>query len=29
MSTFKAGDEVRIVSCEDDPRAASKTGRIP
>ncbi|OKJ20863.1 hypothetical protein AMK21_13105 [Streptomyces sp. CB00316] len=25
---FKAGDQVRIVSCEDDPRAAGKTGRI-
>ncbi|MGW9302264.1 hypothetical protein ACWHA3_15805 [Streptomyces cyaneofuscatus] len=25
---FKAGDRVRIVSCEDDPRAAGKTGRI-
>ncbi|MFJ4842093.1 hypothetical protein [Streptomyces sp. NPDC088746] len=28
MSTFKSGDEVRIVSCEDDPRAAGRTGRI-
>ncbi|MFE3494203.1 hypothetical protein ACFXOM_16755 [Streptomyces sp. NPDC059169] len=26
--SFKAGDKVRIVSCEDDPRAAGKTGRI-
>ncbi|MFJ1597880.1 hypothetical protein [Streptomyces sp. NPDC088261] len=26
--TFKAGDMVRIVSCEDDPRAAGKTGHI-
>ncbi|MER6635118.1 hypothetical protein ACFXAY_29120 [Streptomyces microflavus] len=25
---FKAGDRVRIVSCEDDPRAAGRTGRI-
>ncbi|WP_444970712.1 hypothetical protein [Streptomyces sp. SAI-25] len=25
---FKAGDRVRIVSCEDDPRAAGHTGRI-
>ncbi|MGW9305828.1 hypothetical protein ACWHA3_34050 [Streptomyces cyaneofuscatus] len=25
---FKAGDRVRIVSCEDDPRAARRTGRI-
>lgn len=25
---FKAGDTVRIVSCEDDPRAAGRTGRI-
>ncbi|MFW3475541.1 hypothetical protein ACN24M_30595 [Streptomyces microflavus] len=25
---FKAGDKVRIVSCEDDPRAAGRTGRI-
>ncbi|MCX4415631.1 hypothetical protein OOK43_20425 [[Kitasatospora] papulosa] len=28
MSTFKSGDEVRIVSCEDDARAAGRTGRI-
>ncbi|MFD8083839.1 hypothetical protein ACFV4F_19295 [Kitasatospora sp. NPDC059722] len=26
--TFAAGDEVLIVSCEDDPRAAGRTGRI-
>lgn len=26
--TFKARDEVRIVECEDDPRAAGKVGRI-
>ncbi|MFE2693671.1 hypothetical protein [Streptomyces mirabilis] len=26
--TFKAKDKVLIVSCEDDPRAAGKTGRI-
>jgi hypothetical protein len=26
--TFKAGDRVLIVSCEDDPRAAGKTGRV-
>ena len=26
--SFKAGDKVRIVSCEDDPRAAGRTGRI-
>jgi hypothetical protein len=25
---FQAGEEVLIVSCEDDPRAAGKTGRI-
>jgi len=25
---FQAGDEVRIVSCEDDPRAVGRTGRI-
>lgn len=25
---FNAGDEVLIVSCADDPRAAGKTGRI-
>ncbi|AWZ06880.1 MULTISPECIES: hypothetical protein [unclassified Streptomyces] len=25
---FKAGDEVRIVSCEDDSRAVGRTGRI-
>ncbi|MFB6942313.1 hypothetical protein ACFWGL_00065 [Streptomyces sp. NPDC060286] len=25
---FKAGDKVRIVRCEDDPRAAGRTGRI-
>ncbi|RLV66114.1 hypothetical protein STAN_1635 [Streptomyces sp. CBMAI 2042] len=25
---FQAGDRVRIVSCEDDPRAAGRTGRI-
>ncbi|MGW4784948.1 hypothetical protein [Streptomyces sp. NPDC004230] len=25
---FKAGEEVLIVSCSDDPRAAGKTGRI-
>jgi hypothetical protein len=25
---FQAGDKVRIVSCEDDPRAAGRTGRI-
>ncbi|GAA3478438.1 hypothetical protein [Streptomyces yanii] len=28
MTMFRAGDEVRIVSCEDDPRAAGRTGRI-
>ncbi|WP_043271960.1 hypothetical protein [Streptomyces sp. CT34] len=26
--TFQANDTVLIVSCEDDPRAAGKTGRI-
>ncbi|MFD7590667.1 hypothetical protein ACFV84_35115 [Kitasatospora sp. NPDC059811] len=26
--TFNADDEVLIVSCEDDPRAAGRTGRI-
>ncbi|QHC33908.1 hypothetical protein [Streptomyces sp. HF10] len=25
---FQAGDKVRIVACEDDPRAVGKTGRI-
>ncbi|MCQ1575936.1 hypothetical protein [Streptomyces parvus] len=25
---FQAGQEVRIVSCEDDPRAAGRNGRI-
>ncbi|MFF8246769.1 hypothetical protein [Streptomyces griseus] len=25
---FQAGQEVLIVSCEDDPRAAGRTGRI-
>ncbi|MFI9588267.1 hypothetical protein ACIHCQ_42280 [Streptomyces sp. NPDC052236] len=25
---FKAKDQVVIVSCEDDPRAVGKTGRI-
>ncbi|MDJ1138575.1 hypothetical protein [Streptomyces iconiensis] len=25
---FHAGDEVLITSCEDDPRAAGRTGRI-
>ncbi|MGW7461005.1 hypothetical protein [Streptomyces sp. NPDC054797] len=25
---FDAGDEVRIVSCEDDGRAVGRTGRI-
>ena len=25
---FQAGQEVLIVSCADDPRAAGKTGRI-
>lgn len=25
---FNARDVVRIVACEDDPRAAGKTGRI-
>ncbi|MFB7915241.1 hypothetical protein [Streptomyces sp. NPDC056061] len=25
---FKAGDKVRIVRCEDDPRAIGRTGRI-
>lgn len=25
---FRAGDEVLIVSCEDDPRAVGHTGRI-
>ncbi|MFE1575292.1 hypothetical protein [Streptomyces fradiae] len=25
---FNAGDKVLIVSCEDDPRAAGRTGRI-
>lgn len=25
---FQAGDKVTIMSCEDDPRAVGKTGRI-
>ncbi|MFI1294340.1 hypothetical protein ACH4VM_39230 [Streptomyces sp. NPDC020792] len=25
---FNAGDKVRIISCEDDPRAVGRTGRI-
>ncbi|MFB6567361.1 hypothetical protein [Streptomyces noursei] len=25
---FQAGDEVLIISCEADPRAAGRTGRI-
>lgn len=25
---FQANDEVRILSCTDDPRAAGRTGRI-
>ncbi|MGC4970073.1 hypothetical protein ACLQ2H_29340 [Streptomyces globisporus] len=25
---FQAGQEVLIVSCEDDPRAVGRTGRI-
>ncbi|MFF5876734.1 hypothetical protein ACIQ9M_20115 [Streptomyces californicus] len=25
---FQAGQEVRIVACEDDPRAVGRTGRI-
>ncbi|GHI98201.1 hypothetical protein TPA0906_00670 [Streptomyces olivaceus] len=25
---FQAGDTVRIVACEDDPRAVGKTGQI-
>lgn len=28
MNAFQAGDTVRIVTCEDDPRAAGRTGRI-
>ncbi|MFC4512554.1 hypothetical protein [Streptomyces ehimensis] len=26
--TFNPGDKVLIVSCEDDPRAVGRTGRI-
>ncbi|MFF7754350.1 hypothetical protein ACFZCP_35125 [Streptomyces sp. NPDC007971] len=26
--SFNAGDRVRIVACQDDPRAIGKTGRI-
>ncbi|MFJ2584042.1 hypothetical protein [Streptomyces sp. NPDC087538] len=26
--SFKAGDKVRIVACDDDPRAIGRTGRI-
>ena len=25
---FQAGDTVLIISCEDDPRAVGKTGRV-
>lgn len=25
---FQAGDEVKILSCEDDPRAGGKTGKV-
>ncbi|MFF7995099.1 hypothetical protein ACFZDG_35680 [Kitasatospora xanthocidica] len=25
---FNAGDEVKILSCKDDPRAVGRTGRI-
>ncbi|MFE6686583.1 hypothetical protein ACFVFQ_08895 [Streptomyces sp. NPDC057743] len=25
---FRAGDEVQILTCSDDPRAAGRTGRI-
>lgn len=25
---FRAGQTVRIVACEDDPRAVGKTGRV-
>ncbi|MFF7359944.1 hypothetical protein [Streptomyces sp. NPDC008125] len=25
---FQAGQKVRIVACEDDPRAVGRTGRI-
>lgn len=25
---FQAGDQVQITSCEEDPRAVGKTGRI-
>ncbi|MEU8507127.1 hypothetical protein AB0C40_20820 [Streptomyces brevispora] len=25
---FTAGDKVRIISCDDDPSAAGRTGRI-
>ncbi|MEU7182313.1 MULTISPECIES: hypothetical protein [Streptomyces] len=25
---FQAGDEVQILTCADDPRAAGRTGRI-
>ncbi|WP_405797718.1 hypothetical protein [Streptomyces sp. NBC_01506] len=28
MSGFQAGEKVRITSCQDDPRAAGRTGRI-
>ncbi|MFD4020633.1 hypothetical protein [Streptomyces sindenensis] len=28
MPQFNAGDEVQIVECEDNPRAAGRTGRI-
>ncbi|MFF0741986.1 hypothetical protein ACFYVL_16470 [Streptomyces sp. NPDC004111] len=26
--TFSAGDQVRIVACQDDPRAVGRVGRI-
>ncbi|MGN9821906.1 hypothetical protein ACTMUQ_42340 [Streptomyces sp. SD11] len=28
MPQFDAGDEVEITACQDDPRAAGRTGRI-
>lgn len=28
VTVFQAGDEVRITSCADDPRAVGRTGRI-
>ncbi|MFL5911244.1 MAG: hypothetical protein ACJ768_11810 [Gaiellaceae bacterium] len=28
MAAFRAGQKVRIVACEDDPRAVGRTGEV-